>query len=466
MNSTVSRYSAAALHEKTAFLALGAGQTVCYLFLFFLGDLRKNISLCLAGVTAAFILYGLTLVLLQRSERGGMHPGADAPAQSSGFFHRYFYLTGIILLAVIFRGIIWLSPPILSDDIYRYVWEGKIFSAGFNPFALAPQDQALEQFRDNVIFPGVTRKQLTTIYPPVAQFIFAACSRVSPSLYAMKMTFTLFDLGTIAVLLLTLRALRMPAQRVALYALHPLVIMEFSGSGHLDSAGIFFLMLALYCCLAGKKTGTVISLAGSFLVKFLPLVLLPLLLPRKKKYGGVFLFAATCLMCYLPFISAGEKLFQTLEIYARQWFFNAPLYDLLVLLCNDHLLARKLAGILFGIIMLFLYIRHFRRAEPAPPVYRHRICFLGLGVFLLLTPTLHPWYVCWIIPFLAVVPNRAWLVFSGTVFLSYWVLKDYAARGLWQEQLWVRVLEYVPFYGLLVFDAVKHLIRMRSRETA
>ena len=75
-----------------------------------------------------------------------------------------------------------------------------------------------------------------------------------------------------------------------------------------------------------------------------------------------------------------------------------------------------------------------------------------LGAFLLCTPVVHPWYVCWIVPFLVITPNRAWLYLSGAVFGSYWVLREYAATGLWLESPAVLYAQYIPFFSLLLYD--------------
>ena len=81
------------------------------------------------------------------------------------------------------------------------------------------------------------------------------------------------------------------------------------------------------------------------------------------------------------------------------------------------------------------------------------------GGFFLLSPTAHPWYLCWLLPFLVVVPNRAWLLLTGLVGLSYWILIDYSKTGIWQETSWVKWVEYSPFYFLLVFDGIKNRIK-------
>ena len=85
-----------------------------------------------------------------------------------------------------------------------------------------------------------------------------------------------------------------------------------------------------------------------------------------------------------------------------------------------------------------------------------------LGAFLLCTPVVHPWYVCWMIPFLAIAPNRAWFFLSGAVFVSYWVLREYAATGLWVESPAVLCVQYIPFFALLLFDCCRHMYQRKK----
>lgn len=449
---------------KLLFLGLGAGQIFCYCNLLFLGNLKNEVSACIGLFCTAFVLYSLSLFILYRDdcpEKNSVNPPGAGLRKNSKL---PFCLTVIIIISVCARFLIYLSPPTLSDDIYRYVWEGKIFSAGFNPFEFAPDNPKLEQFRDAEIFTGVTRKNITTIYPPVSQFIFAACARVNPTLSAMKMTFILFDLATIAVLILTLYRLKQNILQVAIYALNPLVIIEFAGSGHLDSAGILFLMLSLYLFIQKDNISTYITLAASFLVKFLPIFILPFII-RKKYFTGIVIFAVIICAAYIPFLSAGEQLFYALGVYSKQWYFNAPIYDMLLWICNDNLLARKISLFVFVILMMGMYLWHFRQKLVPDALYMYRISFFAIGIFLFLSPTLHPWYVCWIIPFLAIVPNRAWILFSGTVFLSYWVLKDYAASGVWKESPLVKAIEYMPFYFLLTYDWRKNISKYLNRNS-
>jgi hypothetical protein len=112
-------------------------------------------------------------------------------------------------------------------------------------------------------------------------------------------------------------------------------------------------------------------------------------------------------------------------------------------LVHDPALARRLL-VAFG--MAFVLVAAFREKDPARYAYRVVACVL------LLSPTVYPWYLVWIVPFLCLFPSRGWLAFTGLVALSYVVWPVFEASGAWIVPNWVLVLEYLPVYGLLVWD--------------
>jgi len=450
-------------HTRSILLALAAGQGVCYMSLSLRGDLRQDIIWAQIWFFVAFMFFVATLAMvhIQRAAPYGQanqvflsgNPVSDADTK--------WLLKSIILCACGFRLILWFSTPELSDDIYRYVWEGKIFAAGWNPFVYAPENPSLTALRDAEIFPRINHPQLAAIYPPLSLFIFRLCAHVSSTVSAMKMTFILFDLFTIGILVRTLYALNMSSLNVIIYAWNPLVIVEFAGSGHLDSAGIFFLMLALYLFIKRKNLVSIITVTLSFLVKFLPVLFLPFMLGTRKALR-LFVFGAIVALGYVPFVSAGEKIFDSLIHYSQRWVFNASVYEVAQFLCGDGLRARIIsAAALFGLLLWFVLRRAVRAADVEPESI-YRTVFILMGSTFVLTPVLYPWYLCWIIPLLVIIPNRAWLMLSGTVFLSYLVWKGYVETGIWKENVWVKIGEYTPFYSLLLYDSIRSFRQRNS----
>ena len=435
---------------------LGCGQVLAYVFILSLENLRDAILLCQVAFFFSFFLYLASLYLL--------NPFHPQPHKMMGDEQREItisdkkvVLTLIIIFALFFRIILWLSPPALSDDIYRYLWEGRLVSMDINPFEYAPDAPQLEHMRDQDIFPQINHKNFVTIYPPLTQFIFSLSLQLHPSIKMMNLTFLIFDVLTMIVLMLTLRSLTIDLTRIIIYAWNPLIIMEFAGSGHLDSVAIFFLMLSFYLFIKGKGVSSILSLALSFLGKLLALIFLPFILQKKKVLSTV-LFVAVICVAYLPFLGAGTKLFQSLIIYSNEWVFNGSLYPLFIWILPSPAAARGMSAILLVLTIGVLFFWYRKRHLDADKRSIYIIGFIVLGLLLLVTPVLHPWYVCWIVPFLVIYPNRAWILLTGSVFLSYWILVGYVRSGVWEESLPVLVLEYVPFYALLLSDGIRRFL--------
>src|SRR5215216_1542734 len=210
-----------------------------------------------------------------------------------------------LVFAALFRLSIIFFPPYLSDDIYRYVWDGRVQSAGINPYRYIPADESLAALRDEKIYPNINRRDYAhTMYPPVAEAAFLLITRVSESVTWMKAAMVAFEAITIWALVQLLISFGFARQRVLIYAWHPLAIWEFGGSGHVDALAIAFIALTL---LARRKHGE--TLTGFFLacatcVKFFPAALFPALYVRRG-WKMPLAFAATILAGYLPYLSVG-----------------------------------------------------------------------------------------------------------------------------------------------------------------
>src|SRR6267142_3760836 len=72
-----------------------------------------------------------------------------------------------LIFAALFRLSIIFFPPYLSDDIYRYVWDGRVQAASINPYRYIPADESVAGLRDEKIYPNINRRDYAqTIYPP------------------------------------------------------------------------------------------------------------------------------------------------------------------------------------------------------------------------------------------------------------------------------------------------------------
>ena len=305
-------------------------------------------------------------------------------------------IRSIFFSGLIFRLTLLASFPVFSDDVFRYLFEGNMQAHGINPYLVAPADPATLPFRDG-FFEWVNHKTIPTIYPPLSELFFRVCMGISYNLYFFKAVLVLLDMGVLIFLHKMLKYRGMKRHLLLVWAWHPLIIIEIAGSGHQDILGIFFLTGSLYLMQQKHLVKSALMLIGSFLSKLFPLFLFPLLLRRQKKWPYLLLMLLTALF-YLPFYNTETHLFTGLSVYTRTWEANASIFYLLKLFIKD-LQATKFAIIL---IFLSIYLYAYRSISKFGTA-----CFVTLGSFLLLTPTLHPWYILWVIPFLVLLPRSA-----------------------------------------------------------
>ncbi|MFN3476598.1 MAG: glycosyltransferase 87 family protein, partial [Candidatus Methylomirabilales bacterium] len=239
---------------------------------------------------------------------------------------------GLILgFALLFRVSLLFMPQVLSSDIYRYIWDGRVQRAGINPYAYPPSAEALAFLRDEQIFPLINRPWAPTIYPPGAQILFAGISTLFPdSITGLKFIMLLFDLLTIALLLRILKKAGMDPHRVLLYAWSPLVLFELAGSGHLEALMLPFVLVALLARMEGKVILAGGALGAATLIKLYPAILFPALWKRRDLHFPL-AFGTTVLLGYAPyFVGAGTKVVGFLPSYIQPWEdFNVGLRDFL-----------------------------------------------------------------------------------------------------------------------------------------
>jgi hypothetical protein len=191
----------------------------------------------------------------------------------------------ILIGGALFRFVLVpLDPPRLSTDIYRYIWDGRVQGAGINPYLYLPVDPRLAGLRDKSIYPNINRREYAhTIYPPVAQMFFFVVTRVTESVRGLKGIIVLLDLVTMGLVVAMLRAIGQPAERVIVYAWHPLPIFEFGASGHIDALMICFIALALFARTREKFGIAGFALGAATLVKLIPIILFPAIYRRWDK---------------------------------------------------------------------------------------------------------------------------------------------------------------------------------------
>jgi hypothetical protein len=359
----------------------------------------------------------------------------------------------ITLIAVCARLILLPSQPLFDDDIHRYIWDGRVMSYGVNPYAYAPADNHLAGLRD-ANWAHIGYPEIRTIYPPAAQALFGAAYRLGiTSIFGFKFVFFLFDLGNILMIIFLLGKMGLPKQWAIVYAWSPIAIKEFANSGHLEPVMLFFLLAVLYLW-TSRGTPSVwagILFAISILVKGVPILLIPPAF-RLMKWRSSLACMAVVVLAFLPFSGAGFRVLSGSGMYARYWEFNGSLFALLSGLMR-HLtgdaswvpvVARVVAAL--AIVCYGLYSAARMNFDDPGSWARSFRNVLALSLFVM--PTADPWYVCWLLPFLCIVPNRGLMLLTVMCSLSYLY---YAHQTF---PVWIPVIEYAPVYGLLVLDLV------------
>lgn len=360
----------------------------------------------------------------------------------------------LILVVAGAMRLVLIVPPPVSSDIYRYVWDGRVQAAGINPYRYLPADPALAALHDTAIFPNINRaKTALTIYPPVAQMIFLAVTRISESVTAMKAAMVAFELATMAAIVALLRRRRLPQTRILLYAWHPLPLFEFAGSGHIDAAAIAFMMLA---CLAADRRHPALAgvlLAAGTLVKYFPVIIAPALY-RRWDWRMPIAAIATAVLLYLPYLGVGRQVLGYLPGYAQEenlttgsGFFVLGALDRFMPLPHAATFAYLAIGL--AILAALALAAVFRRnaAIVAIPLAMITVCVFTL----FLSPHL-AWYFTWIVPFLCFRPSAALIYVTGASPLLYGLVLD-------ADEVTRSALLYVPFAVILLVEILARLKR-------
>lgn len=370
-------------------------------------------------------------------------------------------LAVVLGFGLLFRALMLPTPVYLSSDLFRYLWDGRVQLAGVNPYRYAPSAPELAHLRDRDIHPRINRPSARTIYPPAAQWLFALAAALAPgSIVGWRLLLFLFEVATIAMLLLLLQRLGAPPTPVIIYAWSPLVVFEGVQAGHVEAAMIPLILVALLLRQTGSPVLAGVALGLAVLMKLYPAVLLPAWW-RRDDWRFPAATAATVGLGYLPYVAAlGAGALGFLPEYlASPEDHNIGLRALLTYPFGfTSEVARGVAmAVLFAALAATVVIIGRRAGQDSPGLWRAST--LAVCSYLLLVPTaMHPWYVVWVVPFLCVRPSPAWLWFSGAVTLSYMAYVVAPAPLPW----WAWLLEYGPLYALLLASAARRARRAHS----
>lgn len=400
---------------------------ISYVILGVIGNWNANIPLFLSVNLFCFAVYGVCVYWLFQGRLEGV----------SALY--------ILVPAVFFRLAVLGSEPSLSEDFYRYRWDGRVQAAGHGPYDFPPRAVELQPLRDEY-YDRINHKEFRTPYSTVAETLFYLFARISTNIVLFKSFLAIFDLILLEIIRRLLQKENKSAAWLLIYAWHPLPIIEFAGSGHMDIIGISLLFLS-YLLLYHRQTAlSGITFATAILTKYLPALVLPWLL-KQGKWKFLIAAGAAGLLLLLPYYSSDWKMFSGVLTYYKKWRFNDSLFGFLYDWLGGAEPAR-MAGMLITVLAAGFCL--------AARLSFYRSAFIVFGAVILFSPVVHPWYLCWILPFLVFHPNKPWLFLCGWIILSYLVRHLYPV-GVWKPVLWLKLLIYLPFYAFLLVDGLKAL---------
>lgn len=398
--------------------------------------------------------------------------------------------------AILLRAVFLVAIPELSDDFWRYLWDGRLLSLGVNPYEYIPSellDTALyKQAHLEQLYEHLNSPDFYSVYPPVAQLFFAGTTfffidNVLASVVVFHLFVLCLEIGTIVLLIKLLKHLKQPIYLAFFYAFNPLIILELSGNLHTESIFIFFLTLALYTFVKQKYTKSALAFSMAVGAKLLPLMFMPLILHRlwfKKglQYCVLVGVVNICLFALFFDLELIQKIRASLGLYFGHFEFNAGIYYLMrYWVINEYwriweyheyfmgyqtienffkldlyALLHKVLPIIDLILILYLSlkksVRHSEKAFLAS--------FLAIySVHSFLATTLHPWYISILVLFAILSPYRVyvllWTALIGFTYITY-------QGGNFVENSWVIGIEYWLVFGALIWE-IRQQKKQKSR---
>jgi hypothetical protein len=358
----------------------------------------------------------------------------------------------ILGTAALMRVIPLGAPPFLSNDMYRYIWDGWVQAAGINPYRYIPADPHLAFLRDASIYPNINRATYAhTIYPPAAEMVFFAATQLSallklPAVFGMKLVLLAFEaLGIFAIIRL-LDFARLPRSNILIYAWNPIPVWEFAGSGHVDAIAIGFVALSLLLAATSRPGRAAAALAAATLTKFLPIVLVPILWRRwNKTFAAIFL--ALLILLYVPYLSVGTGVLGFLSGYNAQEGIDTGtgifLYSALTQILPLPADGVRIYLAALALLLLAMAAVVFLAKSTSPRLAAQRFMLLAGTIMVGLSPH-YPWYYPWLLIPACLLPLPSILYLVTASVLLY--LNPTHTKLLWPAVV------YIPCIALAARD--------------
>jgi len=375
----------------------------------------------------------------------------------------------LMWIAIGFRLVFLFAIPNLSQDFYRFIWDGRLLLEGINPYLYTP-----EYFITHGEFPIAQAQELYdgmgslsashyTNYPPVKQLCFAiagifAGKSILGSVVVIRLLIIAADIGTLYFGKKLLDKLNIPVHTIFWYILNPFIIIELTGNLHFEGVMIFFLIWSVYLLHSGKWKLSAFIFALSVSVKLIPLLFLPLLIQylgwkKSIKYYGI--VGVSILLLFAPYYASEfvNNYVDTIGLWFQNFEFNASLYYVMREIgylfrgWNEIAIIGKIIPVV--VLVMVISLAFFRNNKSTKSLITAML--FALSFYFFSATTVHPWYIATLL-MLSIFTNYKFpLIWSFVIMLSYFAYSNLES----QENLWLVALEYVVVYGVLFWELFK-----------
>lgn len=373
-----------------------------------------------------------------------------------------------LYIAIGLRLLLLFSVPLLSDDIYRFIWDGRLLANGISPFKALPIDYITNQSLqipgiDSALFNLLNSPEYFTVYPPLSQLVFWFAAVISPdrilgSILVIRVSIVLAEVSSIFLITRLLKHYQLPTKNILLYALNPLVVLELTGNLHFEAFVILFTLLAIYLILKGKTLLSGISWSLAIGFKLIPLIFLPFFIRRLNLKNQLVLYAITGFVTILLFLPLYDRalidgLSSSLTLYFQKFEFNASVYYLIRTIgywfkgynIIAHLGPTLAILTLVAIIGVSLLSSFSKKNLPA-------VMMWSLLIYLSLATTVHPWYITTLVVLSIFSTYRFPILWSLLIFVTY---AGYSISG-YVEPIYLIVLEYLALVIFIGYEILHH----------
>lgn len=379
------------------------------------------------------------------------------------------FLLGI---GIIFRLIFLCAEPNLSQDFYRFIWDGHLVSSGANPYLQSPDElmQNMVSMIPNAkaLYEGMGSLSARhySNYPPLNQLLFALAALIGGksmfgSLVVMRSIIILGDIGIFYFGRKLLKKLNRSPHLIFWYFLNPLVIVELTGNLHFEGVMLFFFILSMFLLSIDKWKTAGVVMACSISIKLVPLLFLPLFfkyLGWKKSIIFYTIIGITSIVLFLPFNTPEfiDNYSKTLKLWFSNFEFNASIYNI-AKKTAIHFNAKPWEFIKeYGKIIPLITIATVGLFTFLPKRYDlNRVIWSMmwvLTIYYFMSTTVHPWYGIFLVLLSVFTTYRYAIIWSAAIVLSYFAY----SQSDFKENLWLLTIEYIAVYGFIIYEIVAH----------